>query len=158
MRIGSQNCQGNALGKLKLKEVQSCIQSFDLFVVTETWLDKNVVLQVPGYRYFRSDRKQLRKRSKRPSGGVVVLYKSSLAGGVTKLTSGYEDIVWVKLDKEFFSFERDVYLACCYIPPDNSTYVKNLLKNGGLSVLKLKLRLRDTRLITYPKGQVGISM
>jgi hypothetical protein len=33
-----------------------------------------------------------------------------------------ENRLWLKLDKTFFSFEKDLYICACYIPPVNSVY------------------------------------
>ena len=33
-----------------------------------------------------------------------------------------ENRLWLKLDKTFFSFEKDLYICACYIRPVNSVY------------------------------------
>ena len=93
----------------------------------ETKLHGGQSFLISDYAFFRNDRKCKNKRS---SGGVVILFKKSLQKGITKLNSDVSDTLWAKLDKHFFGFEDDVYLCCCYIPPQNSTFY-NTTNNKG---------------------------
>ena len=34
------------------------------------------------------------------------------------------DILWIKLDKKYFSTHNDTYLGGVYVPPANSNYLK----------------------------------
>ena len=41
--------------------------------------------------------------------------KNTVSKGVSKLRNAHSDIQWIKLDKSFFSLEKDLYLASVYI-------------------------------------------
>lgn len=56
-------------------------------------------------------------------------FKKDLAKGIKELPKTHEDILWIKLDKDFFSFSKHVYLCAAYVPPQssqstNSTYLQ----------------------------------
>ncbi len=36
-----------------------------------------------------------------------------------------DDYVWIKLSKQFFNLENDIYICCTYIPPVNSSFYQN---------------------------------
>ena len=65
-----------------------------------------------------------KKRSKRFSGGIVVLYKSKFKNGVHELKTftSSENRIWFKLNKQFFGFQKDLYVCACYVPPVGSPY------------------------------------
>jgi hypothetical protein len=58
------------------------------------------------------------RRSKRFSGGIVILYKSKLHKGIYELQdmSTSKNRIWLKLDKVFFGLEKDLFICACYIP------------------------------------------
>ena len=64
------------------------------------------------------------------SGGVSILYKTGISGGVTHYKSNISvDFVTIKLNKNFFHTKNDIYIVCFYIPPSNSSYRKRQEKN-----------------------------
>ena len=72
------------------------------------------------YRCFQVCRKKLLRGPK--SGGICVYVHDSISRGVSKVnTAGSESII-VKLEKELFSFERDVILSFTYCVPSGSSY------------------------------------
>ena len=75
--------------------------------------------EIPGYQYFRSDRKK-RKKAKRGSGGIVVFFKKEIKSGITKIHSQNIDSIWCKLSKNFFGLDKDLYICSTYIPPVDS--------------------------------------
>jgi hypothetical protein len=71
-----------------------------------------------------------KKRSKRPSGGIIVLYKKELTLGITYIQNGTksENRLWLKLDKKVFGLESDLYICAVYIPPASSTHFNDIVK------------------------------
>jgi len=110
--------------KLGFDEVQTLVSKFDIIGLQETWLTKTDSITINGYDIFRSDRKTNKKRHS-GSGGVVILFKNKFTRGVTKIKSMNSDLLWMKLDKNFFHLQNDIYLCNCYIPPQNSVVFKN---------------------------------
>ncbi len=117
--MASHNIQGGLGNKIQMDDVCNFINSNDIVCFQETWLLPSTTLVLPGYSIFRSDRAKS-KRKHCGSGGVVVVYKTSLSKGLQKIKSENDDIVWVKLNKNFFGLSRDIYLCNCYIPPQKS--------------------------------------
>ncbi len=61
-----------------------------------------------------------KKKAGRYSGGITVLVKSHLRGGV-KIAHCAEGFLWIKLCKTFFHLPKDLYMCGVYIPPYNSS-------------------------------------
>ena len=54
------------------------------------------------------------------------MYKSGLQPALEKVQSKNNDTIWVKMRKTFFEIKDDYYLACLYIPPENSTFSRKI--------------------------------
>ncbi len=119
LSIASQNIQGGFGSKIEFDDVFSFIKSHDINCFQETWLMPSNKLALPGYSIFRSDRRKS-KRKHCGSGGVVVVYRTSLSKGLQKIKSENDDLIWIKLNKTFFGLNQDIYLGNCYIPPKKS--------------------------------------
>ena len=76
-----------------------------------------------------------RKKAKRGVDGVLFLYKETLAKGVLRQPSSNEkDVIWVKLDKNFFGLENDIFIGAGYRPPRENkvgTFYTKLEKDVG---------------------------
>jgi exonuclease III len=125
LKICSFNIQGGLERKFEFHDVCSLIDQYHLVCIQETWLVDSSYLKVKGYGIFRSDRGS-HKKKQTGSGGVVVLYRSELTKGLKKISSKLKDILWIRLDKHFFKLENDVYIANCYLPPEDSVIHKDL--------------------------------
>ena len=55
----------------------------------------------------------------------VFLYQTLLKKGVKVIRNNHQDIIWLKLKKDFFKLEKDIYICFTYISPSNSSYYKN---------------------------------
>ncbi len=117
----------NALGHKKLKssikDVYDKFVSHDIICLQETWCTDAEArsMEDENFKVLYSNRKYRDPRAKRISGGVIVLVKKELWKGVKKVMSSSDDVLWVKLDRKFFKRERDMYLACAYLPPQKSS-------------------------------------
>ena len=80
-------------------------------------------VKIPEYKAINSTRPD----SKYTSGGVAILFKHSIARGIsqyhTKLSS---DAVITKLSKKFFNTKVDYYVVNYYVSPHNSPYRKRM--------------------------------
>ena len=64
------------------------------------------------------------------NGGVAILYKTGISGGVSHYRSNLsQDFVTIKLNKNFFHTKKDLYIVCFYISPGNSKYRKRQQKS-----------------------------
>ena len=65
----------------------------------------------------------------RCSGGIAVAVKMSLKQGITVLPSDTPDIVWLKLDEEFFKMRQELFVAFVYNSPKATSYWTRLKKS-----------------------------
>jgi len=98
-----------------------CIYKFDICILTETWKKDESKLNIPGYWDFSQVRPKYLKKG-RHSGGITVLCKENYRAGL-KILHSKESFIWMKLDKNFFSLDNDIYLCAIYITP---LYSKNV--------------------------------
>lgn len=100
----------------------SCIK-YDINILLETWKGADSDLNIPDFKVIQKCRKKQR-RSKRFSGGVIILYKSKLHKGIYELqdVTTSKNRIWLKLDKVYFGLQKDLFICASYIPPVNSPY------------------------------------
>ena len=103
--------------KLKFPDFHDLIKQYDIFVCTESKSDNLDVFDVPsGYDYMCKHRTKCDKKS----GGITIIFKSSLKGHLTFVKSDSEFVYWLKisdLDKN-----SKILLGCVYVPPEGSKY------------------------------------
>ena len=113
----------NALGdKCRDDFFISCLNS-DINILLETWKGTDAQINLSNFNVIQKCRKKS-KRSRRFSGGIIIFYKSKLHKGIVELTniSTSKNRIWLKMEKDFFGFKKDLYLCACYIPPFNSPF------------------------------------
>ena len=101
--------------KLDVHETANYIRSFDLALLTETWCEDSEVFK--GYSKFGLPLADLGKAGE----GTCVLVHPRLQGSVSlwKLQPAVQ-AVWVHVKAAVFGLDRDVFIACVYIPPAGS--------------------------------------
>ena len=116
------NINGSIYSKLTEPDFLKEVLSFPIFGLIETHhiADDISKLQVLEYKCLQVCRSKLKKGRK--SGGIAVYIHNSVSGGVKKVeTSGSESIL-IKLNKDFFSFDRDIVISFPYCVPANSSF------------------------------------
>ena len=76
---------------------------------------------LPGFTLVCKNTRKKHEKARICSGGVSMYVKNSIAKGVSKLPFSHSDILWVRLDHNLFSLQRDIYLAIIYFSPENSS-------------------------------------
>ena len=61
-------------------------------------------------------------KGKQHYGGLGILIKRNLRKGVKYLSSTCSEYQWLLMDKNFFGFDKDLYVCFVYIPPQYSSY------------------------------------
>ena len=115
----------NGYSKLNDDDVRLITEKLDIVALVETHIGDDSLIQIKGYSKITS---KFRKKSNnnRYFGGLTILAKTNIKNGIEIIDhSSNEDRIWIKLTKEFFCTENDIYLCACYIPPDNSLYLKS---------------------------------
>ena len=117
----------NGLGR-KVSDIDfiNTIKDYDLIFFSETWLHKNVNLNldISGYEsYHLFGNKSRHTRKGRYSGGISIYYKQAIKNYIHIIEKHQNGIIWLELSKILFDFDDNIYLCCTYIPPKNSTIV-----------------------------------
>jgi hypothetical protein len=63
-----------------------------------------------------------RRNAKAKSGGIVIVFKRYLLKNLTCISSESEFVQWVRVSKDMFTIDSDLFLGCIYISPENSKY------------------------------------
>ena len=102
------------------------VSSFDILALQEIQCGPSETqgLSVHGFCMLPFHRKM--SANKRYFGGMMILIRKSLRKGIKIVDNFNSDKVWIKLDKMFFNFDKDLYINFTYASPLNSPYVKNL--------------------------------
>ena len=121
LRIGSWNIEGLTSDKINDTQFLDIVSDFSILCLVETWSSGDTHLNIPGYAFLCSTTRMKHKNARRHSGGIAVYVKNTISKGISKLRNTHCDIQWIKLEKAFFSLERDLYLASVYISPEHTT-------------------------------------
>ena len=82
--------------------------------------NKSKKLELKNFEYFQFSRKYKHKKAWRAAGGQGIFIRKDILDGV-KIVKNYDDVlVWIRLFKEFFQLDKDIYLGSVYIYPENS--------------------------------------
>lgn len=102
------------------------VDNFDLCFLTETWQRRENEFCLKGFDCVDVPRPEsLKQTSKRGHGGVCLFIRHAIKEGVHILEKDNSGLIWVKLDKNFFSMTTDVCICFVYVPPSNSVYYNN---------------------------------
>ena len=97
----------------KLDDDNICqIMTADIVGLSETHIPTNEILNYDGYKCFVNCRSS---DSNKVRGGLATFFKKEILSGVKLMDKTMDDIMWFKLDKTFFSFDRNVCLWFFYI-------------------------------------------
>ena len=120
VRIGFWNLNGfnsSILGnKLKTDDFLGVINKHDIFALVETHATYESEMNISKFKHFIKCRNQSGNRS---SGGLSVYINQNVAKGVSYIPSENKNIIWCKLDKTYFNFQKDIYLGTVYLSPPN---------------------------------------
>ncbi|CAC5415300.1 unnamed protein product [Mytilus coruscus] len=113
----------------------------DINVILETWKRENAETQIENFVSISKCRKK-HKKSKRHSGGIIIYIKKEIFKGITNLSkaSTSPNRIWLKLDKSFFGYEKDLFLCAVYIPPYNSTHLDDDFQNLENEIVKFAVK------------------
>ena len=116
------NKNGNRYNKLDTPELASFSSRHKLFGLLETHHVATDIseLQIVGFKCFQVCRTKLSKGRK--SGGVCVYVHESISRGVKKIPTAGSESILIKLDKDYFSLDRDIVISFTYCVPKGSSY------------------------------------
>ena len=104
-------------------EFVKVLKKLDLFCLSETHIGPEFNVMLQEYHVYKSCRKVI--ANNRFFGGLCIFTSKLIKDGVKIVKNSHQDIIWLKLRKEFFKLDRHLFLCFSYISPSNSIYFKN---------------------------------
>ena len=74
--------------------------------------------------FIDNARKKKHRKCKRNSGGILICYKKNLHKGVAVIDKATENMIWIKIKKEFLNMKENIILGGIYNSPINSSYTR----------------------------------
>ena len=109
----------------------------DIICFAETWLENsdNLLFWGDENEFEEINTEALRRHRKgRASSGMSLFLRKSILPG-SEILSKDSDHIWIKLKKEFFNFDHDIYVCFVYVHPLGSPW---LMGNKCLNFQLLK--------------------
>lgn len=121
---------GGLLSKSHNKMIDSTflkhIEKFDIIFLAETHIGYDKKVHKIGNYYCHFICRTASKHNNRTFGGLAMLCKSEFKPHIKILKNTKADFQWIKLEKEFFNFEKDLYICMLYNPPEGSSYSRGI--------------------------------
>ena len=90
------------------------LQCNDIIALSESLTDINFDSDLCNFTCNNFYGKFRQRNAKRNSGGTVLYIRDSILPGVSIVKNKYDTLIWLKLDKTFFSFQTDTSAAYTY--------------------------------------------
>ena len=130
LKIGFFNING-LVGKTTYNtDFSEIIKTYDIIMLTETWhKSSECINKIKGnfpkdYKFIDNARKTKHKKSKRNSGGLLVCYKKCLQNNIVIIDKTSENMIWIKIKKEYLNIDRNLIIGGIYNSPINSSFTK----------------------------------
>ena len=128
LRVGFWNIHGYKSPRYPDKFLEpdflNILTEFDIFGLVETHRPESKQVIIPGYYIFRKARPKI-ITAKCESGGLIIGIKEHLRAGISILSELVStEYIWIRLHKKFFNLHSDLFIAFCYISPQDSSFAK----------------------------------
>ena len=130
LKIGFFNINGLVGQTSHNPKFSEILNKYDILCLCETWhTNENCIKKLkpnipPEYQYFHNARKNKHKKSKRNSGGIIILYHQRLHKHIKIYDKKNENMLWIKIDKNDTNIDKNLYIGAIYNSPINSSYTK----------------------------------
>ena len=107
----------------------NALQEFDIIFMQETWISENTStnLNIQDYKsHHLFGNKSFNTRKGRYSGGLSIYYKNDLQDKITIVEQNQNGILWIRISKDLFPFNEDVYVCSVYVLPQSSTVLNQI--------------------------------
>ena len=112
-----------AFNKLSDIDFVRVIKRMDLFCLSETHVGPDLNIALDNYYVYKSCREI--SANNRFFGGLCIFISNFIRKGIKVIRNNHQDIVWLKIRKDFFKLDKDLYICFTYISPSNSSYYRN---------------------------------
>lgn len=89
------------------------IEKYDVVLLVETHVGYNSPIHGIGTFHYHPICRPVTKYNNRFFGGIAILRKPHVKDHVKILTNTNPDYQWIKLSKDFFGFQKDIYIYMC---------------------------------------------
>ena len=102
------------------------LKTGDVVLLSESWAppgDGDDLFPLDEFKAFNFSRGEKHKDAPHYSGGLLIYIRRSLLDKGVFVKNHHKDIVaWIRLDKNYFGFDKDIFIANCYFVPEGSPY------------------------------------
>ena len=107
--------------KIDQAEISEILKNNEIIFLLETWLKDEKEISDNSVKEFKSYGTYRKLRVvNRGNGGILCFIKCSIQEGVSYEDSESDDLLWIKLDKNYFGINEDLYICGVYISPDEN--------------------------------------
>ena len=100
-------------------DFRTFIESYDILIFQESKTDGLDVLELANdYMCFGKHR----RNAKAKTAEIELVFKRYLLKSLTFISSESEFVQWVRVSKDIFTIDSDLFLGCIYISTENSKY------------------------------------
>ena len=114
------NINGLTERKLNDSDFVSKITENDIIFLSESWTDKSSNIELNDFTCYNFYRKFKHRKAKRNSGGIVIYVRNTIKTGISIAKNHYDTLVWLKLDKDLFGFQNNIFICGLYMWSDES--------------------------------------
>ena len=130
---------GDGLYKLEASDQIPIVQSVNLYVIV--FRNKYCLNQDYTCEHIFGNKSAGAKKG-RFSGGISIYYKNCFKDKIKVIEKNQSGVMWLKILKEVFSFDHDVYICVAYIPPSGSNVLRSqdidLFEQLELDIIRYK--------------------
>ena len=121
--------------KISDQDFLSYIADYDLIFLNETWLSKHDAtnLEINGFcSEFIPGNKTRNTVKGHYSRGIAFYYKNTFPEFIKNVLKEQCGILWIKISKELFPFDQDVFICHTYVPPN----VSKVLQSSNIDIFE----------------------
>ena len=139
LSIASWNVNGlssKVINKLEDPDLHREINQHHVVCLSETHLGPEAPFNLDGYHVVQNNRKVC-PTNNRYYGGLALCIRQEIRVGVAIMDNSDTESIWVKLKKDFFKLEQDIYIGFIYIVPCNTSLTQTDTDNPfGVTIQK----------------------
>ena len=104
-----------SFNKLNDANFRKELTSYDIIFLSESHTGFETHIDLEGFQHFQICRPM--SRNNRYYGGLALLIRKTLRSGIRILKNSSTEFQWVKLLKDHFSLDKDIFICFSYISP-----------------------------------------
>lgn len=119
-----ENLDGTRTYKTSYPDFIKSLSRFDIVCLEETHLESHENFEIPGYEVKMNCRRKS-PNANRAYGGLAIAVRVGILPCIEFLPNKSTEYMWMKLKKQYFGLDKDLFIAVVYISPVTSPFCKN---------------------------------